>query len=145
MVYKLDDGHGGHDYTAALHRQNKAGRDQIEHLGRISSYPERDGAKSETGGATKMLVDGHSEHSRTMVVGGDAPAIAVVKWSNQQDIKHHGITEKLKQCFPRSEAHRRVLATTALARRGLCRPRGRRAWSASSRRSQASRMVWLSA
>ena len=53
-----------------------------------------------------MLVDGHSEHSRTMVVGGDAPATAVVKWSNQQDIMHHGIETKLEQPNTRAEVHR---------------------------------------
>ena len=62
----------------------------------------------------------------------------------QPGTKHHGITKKLKQGFIRSEAHRRALATTAQPRRRSCRPRGRRAWSASSRQSQASRMVRLS-
>ena len=71
-------------------------------------------------------------------------ATAVDKTVNQPGTKHHGITKKLKQGFTRSEAHRRALATTAQPRRRCCRPRGRRAWSASSQRSQASRMVWLS-
>ena len=64
---------------------------------------------------------------------------------NQPGTKHHGIMEKLKQCFPRSEAHRRVLATTEQPRRRCCRPRGRRAHTASSRRIQATKVGWLGA
>ena len=64
-----------------------------------------------------MLVDSHSEHNRTMVVGGDAPATAVVKTSNQQDIKHHGIKAKLEQPNTRIEVHRGALATAMRSRR----------------------------
>ena len=64
---------------------------------------------------------------------------------NQPGTKHHGTMEKLKQCFPRSEAHRRVLATTEQPRRRCCRPRGRRARTASSRRIQATKVGWLGA
>ena len=70
-----------------------------------------------------MLVDSHSEHNRTMVVGGDAPATAVVKWSNQQDIKHHGIEMKLEQPNTRAEVHRGALAMAKRLRRWCCRPR----------------------
>ena len=76
-----------------------------------SAHPERDGAKSETGGATEMLVDSHSGHSRATVVGGGALATVVVKTSNQQGIKHHGIETKLEQPNTRTEVHRGTLAT----------------------------------
>ena len=69
----------------------------------------------------------------------------VDKMVKQPGTKHHGTMEKLKQCFPRSEAHRRVLATTEQPRQRCCRPRGRRARTASSRRIQATKVGWLSA
>ena len=80
-----------------------------------------------------MLVDSHSEHNRTMVVGGDAPVTAVLKWSNQQDIKHHGIETKLEQPNTRAEVHRGALATAKCLRRWCCRPQGRKRRTASSR------------
>ena len=102
-------------------------------------------ARIKAGEATVKRGGVHSDHGGASNGDGGVPVAVVDKTSNQQDIKHHGITEKLKQCFPRSEAHRRVLATTALARRGLCRPRGRRAWSASSRRNQPTTDGWVDA
>ena len=110
-----------------------------------AAHPERDGAKSETGGATEMLVDGHNGHNRTMVVGGDAPATAVVKWSNQQDIKHHGIEMKLEQPNTRAEVHRGALAMAKHLRRWCCRPRGRKRRTSISQRRQATRVGWLGA
>jgi len=82
-----------------------------------AAHPERDGAKSETRGATEMLVDGHSGHSRATVVGDGAPATAVVKMSNQQGIKHHSIETKLEQPNTRTEVHRGALATATRSRR----------------------------
>ena len=102
-------------------------------------------ARIKAGEATVKRGGVHSDHGGASNGDGGVPVAVVDKTSNQQDIKHHGITEKLKQCFPRSEAHRRVLATTALARRGLCRPRGRRAWSVSSRQNQPTIVGWVDA
>ena len=77
--------------------------------------------------------DVHSTHGGANNDDDDVPATAVDKMVNQLGTKHHGIMEKLKQCFPRLEAHRRVLATTEKPRRRCCRPRGRRARTTSSR------------
>ena len=94
-----------------------------------AAHPELDGAKSGTGEATETPVVGHSGHDGASNDDGDVPATAVDKMVNQLDTKHHGIVAKLKQGFTRSEAHRRALAMTALARRRFCRPRGRKAAS----------------
>ena len=53
------------------------------------AHPERDGAKSEVGGSTEMLVDGHSGH-------GGAPVAAVEQRSNQPITVHHGNKAKLE-------------------------------------------------
>ena len=82
-----------------------------------AAHPERNGAKNKTGGATEMLVDGHSGHSRVTVVGGGAPVTAVVKTRNQQGIKHHSIETKLEQPNTRTEVHRGALATATRSRR----------------------------
>ena len=82
-----------------------------------AAHPEHDGAESETGGAKKMLVDGHSGHSRATVVDGGAPATTVVKTSNQHGIKHHSIETKLEQPNTRTEVHRGALATATRSRR----------------------------
>ena len=55
--------------------------------------------------------DVYSTHGGTTVVGGSAPATVVVKTSNQQGIKHHGIKAKLEQPNTRIEVHREALAT----------------------------------
>ena len=110
-----------------------------------TSHQEHARARIKAGEATVKQGSVHNGHGGASNGDGGVPVAVVDKTINQQDIKHHGITEKLKQCFPRSEAHRRVLATTALARRGLCRPRGRRAWSASSRRNQPTTIGWVEA
>ena len=64
---------------------------------------------------------------------------------NQPGTKHHGIVAKLKQGFTRSEAHRRALATTALARRRFYRPRGRKVASGVPQRNQATKVGRLGA
>jgi len=60
------------------------------------AHPERDGAKSEVGGSTKMLVDGHSGHGGASDGDGGAPVAAVDKRSNQPVIEHHGNKAKLE-------------------------------------------------
>jgi len=87
----------------------------------------------------------HSSHGGATVVDGGVPATAVDKMVNQSGTKHHGIVAKLKQGITRSEAHRRTLATTALARRRFCRPRGRKATSGVPRQNQATKVGWLGA
>ena len=66
-----------------------------------------------------MQVDGHSGAA---VVGGDAPATAVVKTSNQQDINHHSIETKLEQPNTKTEVHRGALAMVTRLRRWCCWP-----------------------
>ena len=110
-----------------------------------AAHPEHVRAKSKAGGSTEALVDVHSGHDGASNGDGGVLVAVVDKTSNQQDIKHHGIMEKLKQCFPRSEAHRRVLATTEQPRRRCCRPRGRRVRTTSSRRIQVTKGGWLGA
>ena len=90
-------------------------------------------------------VDVYSNHGGASLDDGDVPATAVDKTVNQPGTKHHGITKKLKQGFTRLEAHRRALAMTALPQRRCYRPRGRRAWSASSRRNQLTIVGWVDA
>ena len=87
----------------------------------------------------------YNTHGGTTVVGGGAPATTVVKPSNQQDVKNHNIEMKLKQSFSRSEVDRSALATVRRTRRRRCRPRGRRARTAVSRRSQATKAGRLDA
>jgi len=59
----------------------------------------------------------YSTHGRTTVVGGGAPVTAVVKTSNQQGIKHHGIKAKLEQPNTRTKVHHGALATATRSRR----------------------------
>ena len=59
----------------------------------------------------------YNTHGGTTVVDGGAPATVVVKTSNQQDIKHHGIKAKLEQPNTRTEVHRGALATATRSRR----------------------------
>ena len=61
-----------------------------------AAHPEHDGAKSEVGGITEMLVDGHSGHGGASNGGGGAPVTAVDKRSNQPVIEHHGNKAKLE-------------------------------------------------
>ena len=60
------------------------------------AHPERDGAKSEVGGSTEMLVDGHSGHGGASNGDGGASVMAVDKRSNQPVIEHHGNKAKLE-------------------------------------------------
>ena len=60
------------------------------------AHPERDGAKSEVGGSTEMLVDGHSGHDSASNGNGGASVAAVDKRSNQPVIEHHGNKVKLE-------------------------------------------------
>ena len=61
-----------------------------------AAHPERDGAKREVGGSTKMLVDGHSGHGGASNGDGGASVMAVDKRSNQPVIEHHGNKAKLE-------------------------------------------------
>ena len=61
-----------------------------------TAHPERDAAKSEVGGSTEMLVDGHSGHGGVSNSDGDAPVTAVDKRINQLVIEHHGNKAKLE-------------------------------------------------
>ena len=61
-----------------------------------AAHPERDGAKSEVGGSTEMLVDGHSGHGGASNGDDGAPVAAVDKRSNQPVIEHHGNKAKLE-------------------------------------------------
>ena len=60
------------------------------------AHPERDGAKSEVGGSTEMLVDGHSGHGGASNGDDGALVAAVDKRSNQPVIEHHGNKAKLE-------------------------------------------------
>ena len=86
------------------------------------AHPDHAGVDDRAGGPTERWVDVHSNHGGPSHDDGDVSATAVDKTVNQLGTKHHGIAKKLKQGFTRSEAHRRALATTALARRRFCRP-----------------------
>ena len=66
-----------------------------------------------------------------IVVGGDVPGAVVVKMRNQWVMEYYSIVAKLKQDSAGVEDHRNTLATTKRSRRGHCRPRGRRARTAS--------------
>ena len=109
------------------------------------AHHEHTGVNGRTGGATKNWVDDHSSRGGTSNDDGDVLVAAVEEMTKQQGIKHHGIKVKLEQYFARTKAHRRALATTALTRRWCCRPRGRKAASGVSWRSQATRAGWLGA
>ena len=54
-----------------------------------AAHPEHDGAKSEVGGSTEMLVDGHSGHGGASNGDDGAPVAAVNKRSNKPVIKHN--------------------------------------------------------
>ena len=82
-----------------------------------AAHPERDGAKSEVGGSTEMLVDGHSGHGGASNGDDGAPVVAVDKRSNQSVIEHHGNKTKLKACQARVETDRGALATAKRTRR----------------------------
>ena len=58
-----------------------------------AAHPERNGAKSEVGGSTEMLVDGHSGASDG---DGDEPVTVMDKRSNQPVIEHHRNKAKLE-------------------------------------------------
>ena len=60
-----------------------------------AAHPKRDGAKSEVGGSTLMLVDGHSGHGGAIFDDGDAPVAVMDKTVNQPGTKHHSIMTKL--------------------------------------------------
>ena len=60
------------------------------------AHLEHDGAKSEVGGSTKMLVDGHNGHGGASNGDGGAPVTAVDKRSNQLVIEHHKKKAKLE-------------------------------------------------
>jgi len=109
------------------------------------AHPDHAGVDDRAGGPTERWVDVHSNHGGASHDDGDVPATAVDKMVNQLGTKHHGITKKLKQGFTRSEAHRRALATTVLARRRFCRPRGRKAASGVPRQNQVTKAGWLGA
>jgi len=64
---------------------------------------------------------------------------------NQWVMEDYIIVAKLKQDSVGAEDHRNTLATAKRSRRGRCRPRGRRARTASSRRIQATKVGWLGA
>ena len=55
-----------------------------------AAHPERDGAKSEVGGSTEMLVDGHSGHGGASNDNGDALVTVVDKRVKQPSTKQHG-------------------------------------------------------
>ena len=93
------------------------------------AHPERDGAKSETEGATERWVDVYSNHGGANDGDGDAPATAVEKRTNQPVIKYHGHKAKLTACSARTEAHHSTLATATRTPRGCCQSRRRRAAS----------------
>ena len=82
-----------------------------------AAHPEHDLAKSKTGEATVTRVDVHSDHGGANFGDGEAPVAAVVKTSNQQDIKHHGSKAKLEQPNTRAEVHRGAPATATRSRR----------------------------
>ena len=79
------------DLAVRLHYAGKTRPVELKQKARECSaaHPEHDGAKSEVGGITEMLVDGHSGH-------GGAPVTAVDKRSNQPVIEHHGNKVKLE-------------------------------------------------
>ena len=89
--------------------------------------------------------DGHSGHGGASNGDGGASVTAVDKRSNQPVIENHGNKAKLELHRARAKAHWRVLATTAQARWWRCRPQGRKARTAGSRWSQASRVGLLGA
>ena len=92
-----------------------------------------------------MLVDVPSRHDGAEIVGGEALVAVVIKMRNQWVIEYHGIVAKLKQDSVGAEAHRGALATVRRTRWRCCRPRGRRARTAVSRRNQAKLVGWLGA
>ena len=61
-----------------------------------AAHPEHDGAKSEVGGSTEMLVDGHSGHGGASNDDDGALVAAMDKRSNQPVIEHHGNKAKLE-------------------------------------------------
>ena len=61
-----------------------------------AAHPERDGAKSEVGGSTEMLVDEHSGHGGASNGDDGAPMATVDKRSKQLVIEHHGNKAKLE-------------------------------------------------
>ena len=65
------------------------------------------------------------------------------KMTKKQGIKNHGIKAELKASLERTRTDRSALATATCTPRWCCRPRGRRAFTASSRRSQDSRVGLL--
>ena len=90
-------------------------------------------------------VDDHSSHGGTSYVNGGVPVTAVDERINQLGTKHHGNMAKLELRRARTKTHHRVLATVTRTRRRCCRPRGRKARTAVSRRSQAPRVGRLGA
>ena len=60
------------------------------------AHPKHVRAKSEVGGSTEMLADGHSGHGGAINGDGGAPVTAVDKRSNQSVIEHHGNKAKLE-------------------------------------------------
>ena len=107
------------------------------------AHPDHVEGDGRAGGTTDRRVDVHSDHGGANFGDGEAPVAAVVKTSNQQDIKHHGIETKLEQPNTRAEVHRGALATVKRLRRWCCRPRGRKRRTSISQRRQATRVGWL--
>ena len=60
------------------------------------AHPECNGAKSEVGGSTEMLVDGHSDHGGARDGDDDFPMTVVDKRSNQPVTEHHKNKAKLE-------------------------------------------------
>ena len=77
-IYKLDDGHGGHDYTVVLCRRQKTGNGETNHSRRTrrGDHVEGDGR---VGGTKERRVDGHSDHGDANHVDDGVQATAMVK------------------------------------------------------------------
>ena len=76
--------------------ESKPGTVKVSAWKGSTAHPERDGAKSEVGGSTEMLIDGHSGHDGVSNGDGGASVTAVDKRSNQPVIEHHGNKAKLE-------------------------------------------------
>jgi len=131
--------------TVRLHNAGETRPVAVKHTAREESeaHPEHVEGDGRAGGTTDRRVDVHSDHGGANFGDGEAPVAAVVKTSNQQDIKHHGIETKLEQPNTRAEVHRGALATVKRLRRWCCRPRGRKRRTSISQRRQATRVGWL--
>jgi len=108
-------------------------------FGKTEAHRKHARADKGTEGAAEELIVDQGRHGGSIGVDGGVLASVVEERINQRATEHQSHTKKLERSLARADRHRRALATVNRAQRRCGRPRGRKAASSETRRSQAPR------